>query len=251
LGAVYREGELPSEAETTFLATLADQAAIAAANAQLMAVAQEKVALEERQRLSRELHDSLSQALFGIQLGARQARDLVERDPAGASQRIDYVLKLAELGHAEMRALIFELRPESLEAEGLVPALHKQAEVLRIRHNIAARTVANGEPATPLEVKQALYRIVQEALQNTVKHARAGHVDIHLETRDGGVMLAVHDDGVGFDSERTFPGHLGMHTMRERALGIGGSLEVVSSLGEGTRIVVRVPSPSEATAPTT
>ena len=242
LGALYREGELPSEGETTFLATLADQAAIAAANAQLMAVTQEKVALEERQRLARELHDSLSQALFGIQLGARRARDLMERDHVGAVQQIDYTLKLAEAGQAEMRALIFELRPESLEAEGLVLALERQVEVLRTRYLIEARTIADCEPATSLEVKQALYRIVQEALQNTVKHARARHVDIHLESADGVVVVAVQDDGVGFDPEVTFPGHLGLHTMYERALGIAGSLDVVSSPGRGTRIVVRVPS---------
>jgi len=242
LGALYREGELPSEGETTFLATLADQAAIAAANAQLMAVTQEKAALEERQRLARELHDSLSQALFGIQLGARRARDLMERDHVGAVQQIDYTLKLAEAGQAEMRALIFELRPESLEAEGLVLALERQVEVLRTRYLIEARTIADCEPATSLEVKQALYRIVQEALQNTVKHARARHVDIHLESADGVVVVAVQDDGVGFDPEVTFPGHLGLHTMHERALGIAGSLDVVSSPGGGTRIVVRVPS---------
>ena len=242
LGALYREGELPSEGETTFLATLADQAAIAAANAKLMAVKQEKAALEERQRLARELHDSLSQALFGIQLGARRARELVERDHVGAAQQIDYTLKLAEAGQAEMRALIFELRPESLEAEGLVLALERQVEVLRTRYLIEARTVADCEPATSLEVKQALYRIVQEALQNAVKHARARHVDVHLEAGDGAVILAVQDDGVGFDPEVTFPGHLGLHTMHERALGIAGSLEVVSSPGRGTRIVVRVPS---------
>jgi PAS domain S-box-containing protein len=243
LGALYREGELPSEAETTFLATLADQAAIAAANAKLIAVTQEKAALEERQRLARELHDSLSQALFGIQLGARRARELVERDNAGAAQQIDYTLKLAEAGQAEMRALIFELRPESLEAEGLVLALERQVEVLRTRYNIAASAIADREPITPLEVKQALYRIVQEALQNTVKHARARHVDVHVEARDGTVVLAVQDDGVGFDPEVTFPGHLGLHTMHERAQGVGGSLEVVSTPGRGTRIVVSVPSP--------
>jgi signal transduction histidine kinase len=103
LGALYREGDLPTEAETTFMATLAHQAAIAAANARLVAVTQEKVALEERQPLARDLHDSLSQAFFGIELGATQARKLVERDLARVAQRIDYVLQLADAGQAEMR----------------------------------------------------------------------------------------------------------------------------------------------------
>lgn len=250
LGAVYREGDLPSEAETTFLATLADQAAIAAANARLVAVAQEKVALEERQRLARELHDSLSQAFFGIEMGATQARELVEHDPAGVTHRIDYVLQLAEAGQAEMRALILEMRPELLEAEGLAAALDKQVQALRARHSIVAQTIANGEPASPFKVKEALYRIAQEALQNTVKHARAERVDVYLEAPNGTVVLKVVDDGVGFDPEGTFPGHLGLHSMRERALGVGGSLEVLSNPGRGTRIVATVPL-DEASAPPT
>ena len=248
LGAVYRDGDLPSEAETTFLATLADQAAIAAANARLMAVAQEKVALEERQRLARELHDSLSQAFFGIELGATQARELVERDPAGVAQRIDYVLQLAEAGQAEMRALILEMRPELLEAEGLAAALDKQVQALQARHSIAGRTLATGEPSSPFKVKEALYRIAQEALQNTVKHAQAQRVDVHLEAPTGAVVLKIVDDGVGFNPEGTFPGHLGLHSMRERALGVGGSLEVMSNPGEGTRIVATVPLPREVSA---
>lgn len=249
LGAIYRDGDLPSEAETTFLATLADQAAIAAANARLVAVAQEKVALEERERLARELHDSLSQAFFGIEMGATQARELVELDPAGVAHRIDYVLQLAEAGQADVRALILEMRPELLEAEGLAAALDKQVQALRARHSIAARTIANGEPASPFKVKEALYRIAQEALQNTVKHAQARRVDVYLEAPNGTVVLKIVDDGVGFDPEGTFPGHLGLHSMRERALGVGGSLEVVSNPGQGTRIVATVPLSDEAGAP--
>jgi len=251
LGAIYREGDLPSEAEATFLATLADQAAIAAANARLVAVAQEKVALEERQRLARELHDSLSQAFFGIEMGATQARQLVEDDPAGVTHRIDYVLQLAEAGQAEMRALILEMRPELLEAEGLAAALDKQVQALQARHSIAVRTIATGEPASPFKVKEALYRIAQEALQNTVKHAQARRVDVHLEAPNGSVVLKVVDDGVGFDPDGTFPGHLGLHSMRERALGVGGTLEVLSNPGQGTRVVATVPLRYEASAPPT
>jgi PAS domain S-box-containing protein len=249
LGAIYRDGDLPAEAETTFLATLADQAAIAAANARLVAVAQEKVALEERQRLARELHDSLSQAFFGIEMGATQARELVKLDPAGVAHRIDYVLQLAEAGQAEMRALILEMRPELLEAEGLAAALDKQVQALRARHSIAAQTIANGEPASPFKVKEALYRIAQEALQNTVKHAQARRVDVYLEAPNRMVVLKIVDDGIGFDPEGTFPGHLGLHSMRERARGVGGSLEVVSNPGQGTRIVATVPLSHEASSP--
>jgi signal transduction histidine kinase len=151
-------------------------------------------------------------------------------------------MRLAEASQAEMRALIFALRPEALETEGLVGALNRQIEAVRARHGIAAPTIAGAEPELPVAVKQALHRIAQEALFNTVRHARARHVDVHLEADGGSVVLEIADDGVGFDPNGGFPGHLGLRSMHERALEVGGSLEVVSARGSGTRVVVRVPS---------
>jgi len=244
LTAIFREGEMPYEAETTFLAALADQAATAAANARLLAAAREKVALEERQRLARELHDSVSQSLYAIQLGARMARERLDQDPAGIAQPIDHVIRLAEASQAEMRALIFELRPEALETEGLVAALNRQIEAVRARHGIAANLVVTAEPDLPIKVKQALHRIGQEALWNTVKHAQARHVNVRLEAEGGSVALEIADDGIGFDPSARFPGHLGLSSMHERATGVGGYLEVLSAHGRGTRIVVRVQAPA-------
>jgi PAS domain S-box-containing protein len=248
LVALYPEGELPSEAETTFLATLADQAAVVAVNARLVAAAQEKVALEERQKLARELHDSVSQALYGIGLGARTARALLRRDHGRVEESIDYITELAAGALVEMRALIFELRPESLETEGLVVALSKQAEALEARYRIAAQVTAGEEPEATFEVKQALYRIAQEAIQNTVKHAHAKRVGIRLACTDGWVVLEIEDDGVGFDTDDPFPGHLGLRSMRERARGVHGTVEVISARGRGTRIVARIPARVEARA---
>ena len=242
LTAIYREDEMPSEAETTFLAALADQAAMAAANARLMAAAREKVALEERERLAWELHDSVSQSLYGIQQAARMARERLEQDPARVAQPIDHVMQLAEAGQAEMRALIFELRPDSLATEGLATNLDMHIKAVRARNGIAGQTVVRDEPGAPIEVKWALYRIAQEALRNTVRHASAQHVDLRLEAQPSTVVMEIADDGVGFDPDGPFPGHLGLRSMRERALAVGGSLEVTSSRGRGTRIVVRVPS---------
>ena len=241
LTAIYHESELPSEAETTFLAALADQAAMAAADARLLAAAREKAALEERQRLARELHDSVSQSLYAIQLGAQMARDRLDRDPAGVAEPIDYVTRLAEASQAEMRAVLFELRPESLETEGLVAAINKQIEALRARHHIVARAIAGDEPELAPEAKQALYRIAQEALWNTVKHARARRVDVRVEADGDSVVVEIADDGVGFDPTGSFPGHLGLRSMHERATGAGGSLEVISARGRGTRVLVRAP----------
>src|SRR6266700_2590129 len=125
-----------TERHATLALAIANQAAIAIENARLYEQAQQLAALEERQRLARELHDSVSQALYGIALGAHTARTLLDRDPAQVAEPLDYVLSLAEAGLAEMRALIFELRPESLEIERLVAALTKQLAVLRTRYKL-------------------------------------------------------------------------------------------------------------------
>ncbi len=122
----------------------------------------------------------------GIALGARTARTLLDRDPSKLAEPLDYVLSLADAGLAEMRALIFELRPESLEMEGLVAALTKQADSLRARHHLEINVVCGEEPPAPLAVKEALYRIAQEALHNIVKHAHARRVEVRLEWADEG-----------------------------------------------------------------
>src|SRR5690606_34329880 len=132
----HPEPEAWTEHHAEIAMAFASQASVALENAQLFAATQEKAALEERQRLARELHDSVSQAPLGIGLGARTARTVIEQDPAKAIAPLDYVLSLAEAGLAEMRALIFELRPEALQEEGIVAALQKQVAALRARYGI-------------------------------------------------------------------------------------------------------------------
>ncbi|HWQ11220.1 MAG TPA: histidine kinase [Roseiflexaceae bacterium] len=258
----YVPEHTPGEEEIAFLSIIADQAAVVVENARLFVEAQGKAALEERQKLARELHDSVSQALYGIALGARTARELLDRDPPRAAGPLDYVASLAEAGLAEMRALIFELRPESLASEGLVAALSKQSASLHARHGITVRTGLCEEPDVPLHIKEALYRIAQEALHNIVRHARASEVTLTLRTEGPGLgaettadapqaqssvlrppslLLVVQDNGIGFDPGGAFPGHLGLRSMRERALGLGGTLEIESAPGAGTRITARIP----------
>jgi signal transduction histidine kinase len=245
LGAIFfcfLPGEEPGEDERTFLRAIADQAAIAVENSGLLAEAREKAALEERQRLARELHDSVSQALYGIALGTQTAQKMLEGGSTRVAEPLDYVLSLAEAGMAEMRALIFELRPESLEEEGLVAALGKQVAALEARHGIAVEDDLREEPPVPLSVKEAIYRIAQEALHNTVRHARAGKVRISLVRDPGSTTVEIRDDGLGFDAGADFPGHLGLRSMRERAARLGGTLEVSSAPGTGTTVRARIPS---------
>ncbi len=204
--------------------------------------AQELAALQERQRLARELHDSVSQALYAIGLGAQTAHEALEsseREQALAST--EYVITLAEAGLAEMRALIFELRPESLATEGLVAALQRQVAVLRARYKLTVEAELNGEPDVSLEMKQALYRIAQEAFHNIVKHARARTVVIRLIELEHEIIFEVRDDGRGFDPAGSFPGHFGLRSMQERAAQVNGSFTIKSSPGQGTCVHVSIP----------
>ncbi len=229
-------GPPPDDGEIAFFSAIADQAAVAVENARLLVAAQEKAALEERQRLARELHDSVSQALYGITLGAQAARASMESDQAHARESLDYVLSLAKATHAEMRSLIFALHPESLESEGIVEALSRRAAAISARHELQIETHLCDEPDLPLEMKEALYRIAQEALNNIVKHAHADRCQLFLFERQGAIVLEVRDDGTGFDTSSTFPGHLGLHSMRERAIHLGGTLELSSIPAEGTQV---------------
>jgi signal transduction histidine kinase len=227
--------------DVDLVAAIGNQVAVAIANARWHEQARAVAALEERQRLARELHDSVSQALFGIGLGAQTARAMIERDPAKAAAPIDYVVQLAAAGMAEMRALIFELRPESLQQEGLVAALAKQAGAARTRHGIAVELMLPDEPAISFEMKEALYRIAQEAMHNTAKHARASKITLRLVQTADALAMDVVDDGAGFDAGASFPGHLGLVSMRERVTRFGGSVGIESAPGLGTRIHVTLP----------
>ncbi|MGH2609510.1 MAG: histidine kinase, partial [Tepidiformaceae bacterium] len=248
LVAYYPIRQEPTNEEMTYLSAIADQAAIAIKNALLIGEAQESAAVDERQRLARELHDSVSQALYGIALGAQTARTLLDRDPGQAREPVDYVLQLAQAGLAEMRALIFELRPESLAQEGIVAALDKQVAATNVRYGLTVEADLGSEPGVPLDVKEAAYRIGQEAMHNVVKHAKATHVWITLRLENGVLSLDVRDDGVGFDPEGEYPGHLGLRSMRERAGRVRGTLDFTSHPGEGAAIMLRIPVPTDAEA---
>ena len=203
--------------------------------------AQQLAVLEERNRLARELHDSVSQALYGIVLGAQTARTFLDRNPQQSIEPLDYVLALSEAGLAEMRALIFELRPETLEKEGLVEALSKQVTMLQARHGLDVRCAFGPEPDIPIQLKEALYWIAREALHNVVKHANASSVNLSVACTPDSLLLSIEDDGAGFNVEGDFSGHLGLKSMSERASGIGGTLHIHSDAAAGTQIQLHLP----------
>ena len=243
---VHQQPGFYNERHADLAIAFGNQAAVAIENARLYEQARSLAALQERQRLARELHDSVSQALYGIALGSRTARAMIDRaslpdgQTATLSEPLDYVLSLAEAALTEMRALIFELRPESLQAEGLVAALQRQADALQARHAIQVTTTFDGEPDLPLPAKECLYRVAQEAVHNTVKHAAAQRLQISLRDNAQTIVLTVCDDGRGFDVAQSFPGHLGLQSMRERVQAIGGALQIQSKPGDGTCVRVEI-----------
>jgi PAS domain S-box-containing protein len=242
----YPHGLDPDLTDLLQLSTIVSQIALVVENARLFEDAQGKAALEERQRLARDLHDSVSQALYGISLGANSAKTALSLDSSEAKLKelersLDYLIYMGDTAMAEMKSLIFELRPESLATEGLVVALRKHLRALELRHRFALDLHLPSEPEVSLEVKEMLYRITQEAMNNVVKHAQAKRVWIRLEVNEERLELEVRDDGHGFDTNREFPGHLGLRSMRERAEKLGATYEISSKLNEGTSVRVVLP----------
>ncbi len=211
-------------------------------NARTNQQSREQAALLERQKLARELHDSVSQALYGIALGAKTARALLDTHPEKALEPLDYVISLSSSGLAEMRALIFDLRPEALVEEGLVAAITTQAKAFQARHQIEVNFAPVDEPQIPYPIKEALYRVVIEAFNNIARHAIASQVTIHLKREQGTLCLEVIDNGIGFQPGGPFPGHLGLRSMHQRVEDIGGTFAIHSVPEQGTAIQIHVPA---------
>jgi signal transduction histidine kinase len=224
------------------LELLAAHAAIAIANARLHEQSRELAMVAERNRLALDLHDAVSQKLFGLVLNAEAAATLLERDPAAAREQVARLQTGAQEALEELRSLVFELRPPDLERDGLADALRKHVEVRsRLQQREIEVQIDDELPADPARDGEVL-RIAQEALQNALGHADADHVAVRLR-RDGNVLvLEVSDDGIGFDLAA--PGlrarRLGLTSMEERAQKLGGRLAISSTPGAGTTIRLEV-----------
>ena len=201
----------------------------------------ELAAGEERAHLARELHDSVTQALFSMTLVSRSIEMLLDRDPAAARAQLGQLRDLQREALAEMRALIFELRPGNLEQDGLTRALRTHTAALQGRIGLPVVVESTVEERLPVQIEEVLYRIAQEALHNVVKHANARQVRVEVGRIAKGVRLRITDDGKGFDPERVPDGHLGLAGMRARAAKIGARFSCRSVPGEGTTIEVVVP----------
>ena len=223
---------------------LAAHAAIAIANARLYEQTRELSIAAERNRLALDLHDAVSQKLFGLVLSAETAQMLLERDPAAAREQVAKLQSLAQEARDELRSLVFELRPPDLERDGLAAALAKHVELLRRLQQRVIDLDIDGEPAPNAARDGDVLRIAQEALQNALRHAHAEHVAIHLSGDNGRLLLEVEDDGVGFDPVEAAhrSRRLGLTSMEERARRLNGSLDIHSAAGEGTTVRLEVGS---------
>ncbi len=217
------------------------QAALVLENARLRQQVEQVAVQEERGRLARELHDSVTQSLYSLTLLAEGRRRLIN---SGRTEGIDEALQeLSQLGQQalkEMRLLVHELRPPLLEQEGLLGALHQRLNAVEKRAGIDVRLTTDTLIDLPPSVEEGLYRIAQEALNNALKHAAATAITIILRNTNNQVTLEVIDNGVGFDPATSNRG-IGLHSISERTAKLGGQFTLFSAPGQGTSIHVQAP----------
>lgn len=237
------------EHDVEALSLFARHAAIAIANARLYAEAGRVAHLEERNRIARELHDSVTQSLFTIVLMADAVRNFLRTGQEDPAPTAELLYQAARDALTEMRALIYELRPAALEGEGLITALRKLAGAVQTRHRLAVEVRQHGVRRLAPEQEEALFRIAQEALANVVKHAHASRAVVELRLMESEALLTVTDDGIGLrhlvspasPAKQPASSGLGLISMRERVEQLQGCLTVSPAPNRGTQVQARVP----------
>jgi signal transduction histidine kinase len=230
--------------ETTdvrLLQLLADQSAMAVEHARMAGKLQEMAVIEERQRLSRELHDSVNQLLYAMAMYSEAAqRKLAAGDIKSVEQHLENLNQLSKDALNEMRLMIFDLRPPVLEQKGLQAAL--QQRLLSVEERLGFRPAFKWRVNAPLaqSLEEGLYGIAQEALNNVVKHSSASNISVHLIQSGQTLLMKIEDDGNGFDSATIGEGGMGFKTMAERANALNARLQISSVPGAGTSVTVEV-----------
>ncbi|OGO36918.1 MAG: hypothetical protein A2W35_09945 [Chloroflexi bacterium RBG_16_57_11] len=239
VGVAHTERDYFSVHHAGLALTVANQAAITLVNAELYEQAQTLAALQERQRLARNLHDAVNQSLFSAGLIAEVLPRLWEKDPEEGRRSLEDLRRLTRGAQADMRLLLAELVPSTLTDAKLGDLLRMLGNALAGRMNIPVSVIVTTEGTLPAVVQEAFYHLCQEGLNNIAKHAGASRVDIQLQYETGAVELHIRDDGRGFDPRLVLPGHYGLSMMRERATAVGATFSITSQPGHGTEIVIR------------
>jgi nitrate/nitrite-specific signal transduction histidine kinase len=222
--------------QIALLKTIGQQIGVAVENAYLYEQAEQSAIAAERHRLARELHDAVTQTLFSANLIADVIPRVWKRSPDEGLQNLEELRQLTRGALAEMRTLLLEMRPESLERAGLTSLLTQLADAIVGRVRVPVHLEVHDGGELPQDVKIVFYRVAQEALNNIAKHSGAQHVALHLDAQPGHLHLCIQDDGLGFDLGAIPTDHLGMAIMRERASAIGAWLQIESQPGHGTTV---------------
>jgi len=201
---------------------------------------QEITIMEERNRLARELHDSVKQQAFAASAQLAAAHSLFQANPDEAAENLVEAEKLVDDVRRELTDLIHELRPATLKGEGLVKAVRKLASETENLLGIPILVRVQGERSIPLDIEQTLYRILQGALSNVARHSFAKEVDIHLTYSRREILVSIEDNGIGFTPAEQSYG-IGLKSIQERADLIDGSMDVISKSGSGTKLIIRAP----------
>ena len=238
LGLYYEKSNRFSEEEIGLVVAFADQAALAIENARLRTKAEQSAVAAERSRLARDLHDAVTQTLFSASLIAEVLPRLWERKPEEGMRRLEELRQLTRGALAEMRTLLLELRPAALIEAELGELFRHLTDAFTSRARVHVKYAIVGDIDLPPDVKIALYRIAQEALNNIAKHAEATQAELTIHCHPGGLSMMIRDNGRGFNPAKISPEHLGMGIMEERADNIGASLTITSQSDKGTQVQV-------------
>ncbi len=210
-------------------------------NAKLAEQARFSAVTEERQRLARELHDAVSQQLFAISMTATAAGRTIDQDIDKTKRQIALIEEMSSVAQSEMRALLLHLRPVHLKGKSLAEGLEELIQELQAKVPIDIRFDMDRQMRLNKGVEDQLFRIVQEALSNILRHSKASRTDIRLYIDQDVVKLLIRDNGIGFDIQEKKHASYGIETMQERVNEIGGSMQIVSAPGKGTKLDIRVP----------
>jgi NarL family two-component system sensor histidine kinase LiaS len=203
---------------------------------------QELATLEERNRLARDLHDTVKQHIFATQMQVRAARNLLEKDPQAAGRHLETAEELIRSAQQELGHTISELRPAALDGKGLAEAVDEYLQNWSQRTHIPAELQLQNQRSLPLTSEQPLFRILQEALANVARHSRASAVTVRLVYEPDQVCLTIADNGAGFDPQAGMGSGFGLRSMQERAQALGGQFYLESSPESGTLIRVTAPA---------
>jgi signal transduction histidine kinase len=238
----YRKQREFSEEDAELVVLFSEQMALAIENARLRDQVKNAAVVEERNRLARDLHDAVTQTIFSANLIAGALPRVWERRPEEALRGLEELHHLIRGALAELRTLLLELRPTAIIEKTVGELLKQLTETVASQAQIPITFTVEGDRTLPADVQIAFYRVAQEALNNSIKHAKTTQITVNLHCQAEEVIVKMRDNGCGFDQQAIRPDQLGVTIMRERALNVGAAFDLTSQPGQGTQVTITWPS---------